>query len=61
MASGIGLRTTLEGLNIPVLSDLSGVGQNMWVCFQSLQILKVWHKFIISRITLHLVQHMMST
>lgn len=31
MVSGIGPKETLEGLNIPVLADLAGVGQNMWV------------------------------
>lgn len=30
MVSGIGPRDTLEGLNIPVISELPGVGQNMW-------------------------------
>ena len=30
MLSGIGPRTTLERLDIPVLNDLPGVGQNMW-------------------------------
>ncbi|MCJ1436763.1 hypothetical protein MMC27_006145 [Xylographa pallens] len=30
MVSGIGSRTTLENYNIPVLSDLPGVGQNLW-------------------------------
>ncbi|KAL9110297.1 MAG: hypothetical protein Q9227_005204 [Pyrenula ochraceoflavens] len=30
MVSGIGPRSTLEQLDIPVLSDLPGVGQNMW-------------------------------
>ena len=35
MVSGIGPRATLETLDIPVLADLAGVGQNMWVsqCF----------------------------
>ena len=31
MVSGIGPNTTLAELDIPVLSDLSGVGQNMFV------------------------------
>lgn len=30
MVSGIGPKETLEAMNIPVLADLSGVGQNMW-------------------------------
>ncbi|KAF2497648.1 alcohol oxidase, partial [Lophium mytilinum] len=30
MVSGIGPRATLEGLSIPLISDLAGVGQNMW-------------------------------
>jgi len=30
MVSGIGPRQTLQGLNIPVLVNLPGVGQNMW-------------------------------
>lgn len=30
MVSGVGPRDTLEGLNIPVISELPGVGQNMW-------------------------------
>ncbi|KAF2803922.1 alcohol oxidase [Mytilinidion resinicola] len=30
MVSGIGPRATLEGLGIPVISELAGVGQNMW-------------------------------
>ncbi|KAG7009750.1 patulin synthase [Physcia stellaris] len=30
MVSGIGPASTLQQLNIPVLSDLPGVGQNMW-------------------------------
>ena len=32
MVSGIGPKETLEELGIPVLADLQGVGQNMWVC-----------------------------
>ena len=31
MVSGIGPASTLQQLNIPILSDLPGVGQNMWV------------------------------
>lgn len=31
MVSGIGPAATLEQFDIPVLSDLQGVGQNMWV------------------------------
>lgn len=31
MVSGVRPRTTLEKLQIPVLSDLEGIGQNMWV------------------------------
>ena len=31
MVSGIGPKETLEAMNIPVLADLAGVGQNMWV------------------------------
>lgn len=31
MVSGIGPKDILESLNIPVISDLQGVGQNMWV------------------------------
>ena len=31
MVSGIGPRATLEGLGISVVTELSGVGQNMWV------------------------------
>ena len=31
MVSGIGPSETLDQLNIPVLSDLPGVGQNMFV------------------------------
>ena len=30
MVSGIGPRKTLQGLGIPVLKDLAGVGQNLW-------------------------------
>lgn len=30
MLSGIGPRETLENLHIPILADLSGVGQNLW-------------------------------
>jgi len=30
MVSGIGPRQTLESLGIPIVSDLPGVGQNMW-------------------------------
>lgn len=30
MVSGIGPENTLNSLNIPILSDLPGVGQNMW-------------------------------
>lgn len=32
MVSGIGPKEILDGMNIPVLSDRSGVGQNLWVC-----------------------------
>lgn len=32
MVSGIGPAATLNKLNIPVQSDLQGVGQNLWVC-----------------------------
>ncbi len=32
MVSGIGPSKVLSNLSIPVLSDLPGVGQNMWVC-----------------------------
>lgn len=32
MVSGIGPKETLQKFNIQVLSDLNGVGQNMWVC-----------------------------
>lgn len=31
MVSGIGPRQTLERHGIPVISDLPGVGQNLWV------------------------------
>ena len=31
MVSGIGPKETLEAMNLPVLADLAGVGQNMWV------------------------------
>lgn len=31
MVSGIGPAATLERFDVPVLSDLRGVGQNMWV------------------------------
>lgn len=31
LVSGIGPQATLDGLGIPVLSNLAGVGQNMWV------------------------------
>jgi choline dehydrogenase len=30
MVSGVGPASTLQNLNIPVISNLSGVGQNMW-------------------------------
>ncbi|KAH8672149.1 hypothetical protein BGZ60DRAFT_527574 [Tricladium varicosporioides] len=30
MVSGVGPKATLEGLGIPVVQDLPGVGQNMW-------------------------------
>ena len=32
MVSGVGPSEILDSLNIPVLSDLKGIGQNMWVC-----------------------------
>jgi choline dehydrogenase-like flavoprotein len=35
MVSGIGPRLVLQGLQIPILSELSGVGQNMWVSHNS--------------------------
>lgn len=31
MVSGVGPKDTLDKYNIPVVSELSGVGQNMWV------------------------------
>ena len=31
MVSGIGPREVLENLGIPVVKELKGVGQNMWV------------------------------
>ena len=31
MVSGIGPKETLDSLSIPILSELPGVGQNMWV------------------------------
>lgn len=31
MVSGVGPKETLAGLDIPVIKDLPGVGQNMWV------------------------------
>ena len=31
MVSGIGPAATLQKLGIPVLSDLQGVGQQLWV------------------------------
>lgn len=34
MVSGIGPQETLQDLGIPVLSNLPGVGQNMWVCIR---------------------------
>lgn len=33
MVSGVGPKATLENLNIPVVNNLPGVGQNMWVSF----------------------------
>ncbi|MCJ1299660.1 hypothetical protein MMC08_002453 [Hypocenomyce scalaris] len=30
MVLGIGPRATLEGLDIPIIADVPGVGQNMW-------------------------------
>lgn len=35
MVSGIGPRATREGLGIPVVADLPGVGHNLWVCIPS--------------------------
>lgn len=34
MVSGIGPKETLEALDIPVIADLAGVGQNMWVSWR---------------------------
>jgi choline dehydrogenase-like flavoprotein len=33
MVSGIGPQATLSGLDIPVVADLPGVGQDFWVRF----------------------------
>ena len=32
MVSGVGPKETLDQLQIPIVSELPGVGQNMWVC-----------------------------
>lgn len=32
MVSGIGPKATLDSLGIPIVKELPGVGQNMWVC-----------------------------
>ena len=42
MVSGIGPAPTLANLNIPVISDLSGVGQNMWVSIDTRQQRNRW-------------------
>lgn len=39
MVSGIGPRATLEDLNIPLVAESEGVGQNMWVRQQQLYLL----------------------
>ena len=46
MVSGIGPRETLQQYDIPVISDLPGVGQNMWdhlLFGQSYQVTPITH------------------
>ena len=40
MVSGIGPRQTLEQHDIPVISDLPGVGQNLWACLPNVPALQ---------------------
>lgn len=39
MVLGIGPRATLEDLDIPLVFESEGVGQNMWVCERQLHLL----------------------
>jgi choline dehydrogenase len=42
MVSGVGPRATLERFGIPVVKELPGVGQNMWVGAVSVGVRKSW-------------------
>ena len=42
MVSGIGPAAELRSLDIPVVADLGGVGQDMWVCYLVFQPQNYW-------------------